>query len=43
MTKLSRPRVIIRFHEGLDSRRHADAIGEQGDELHTLPVLTLID
>ena len=27
MTKLSRPRVIIRFHEGLDSRRHADAIG----------------
>jgi hypothetical protein len=27
MTKLSRPRVIIRFQEGLDSRRHADAIG----------------
>jgi hypothetical protein len=27
MTKLSRPRVIIRFHEGLDSRRHDDAVG----------------
>lgn len=26
MTELSRPRVIIRFHEGFDSRRHGDAL-----------------
>lgn len=27
MTELSRPRVIIRFHEGIDSRRCEDAVG----------------
>jgi serine protease len=27
MTELSRPRVIIRFHEGIDSRRYEDAVG----------------
>lgn len=27
MTGLSRPRVIIRFHEGIDSRSYEDAVG----------------
>lgn len=27
MTELPRPRVVIRFHEGFDSRRHEDAVG----------------
>ena len=27
MTELSRPRVIVRFHEGIDSGKHKDAVG----------------